>query len=158
MRLLLRAGSHQRSAGGDLEIAASPDTAQREAWQWDLRLLANRPQQPDPSRSIALTRGDGSVSQLALNVDPAVVAPFLEVLDLSTPLDLERGPGELLALVVGNGVVLVEERHVLGELDALVLAGDDPLSVDVQQLSDERPCVALVRLSPSGAGSLAWVP
>lgn len=159
MRLLLRATSHQRSGEGDTQIAASPDTLHREVWQWDLRLLdTNDDQERQSATSVALTRSDGSVSHLALSVDPDVVTPALEILDLASPAEIERASDELVAFVVGSGVVLIEGRHVLGELDAMVLAGQDPSSVRVQQLSDERPCVALVRLSPSGSGSLAWVP
>jgi hypothetical protein len=159
VRLLLRAASHQRSGEGDTQIAASPDTLHREAWQWDLRLLdPNVDQERKSATSVALTRSDGSVSHLTLCVDTDVVTPTLEILDLATPVEIERVPDELVAFVVGSGVVLIEGRHVLGELDAMVLAGQDPSSVRVQRLSDERPCVALVRLSPSGFGSLAWVP
>lgn len=159
MRLLLRATSHQRSGEGDTQIAASPDTVHREAWQWDLRLLdAVGPQERQSSTAVALARSDGSTSHLVLSVDPDVVTPALEILDLTTPVEIERLSDELVAFVVGGGVVLIEGRHVLGELDVMVLAGQDPTSVQVEQLSDERPCVALVRLSPSGSASLAWVP
>lgn len=131
----------------------------REAWQWDLRLLgAIGAPERQSSTSVALARSDGSTSYLALSVDPDVVTPSLEILDLTTPVEIDRVIDELVAFVVGSGVVLIEGRHVLGELDVMVLAGQDPTCVQVEQLSDERPCVALVRLSPSGSGSLAWVP
>ncbi|MGB9034984.1 MAG: hypothetical protein WCC45_10745, partial [Paeniglutamicibacter sp.] len=41
MRLLLRANAHRREPGGGLEIAASPDTRERERWQWDVHLAAD---------------------------------------------------------------------------------------------------------------------
>lgn len=162
MRLLLRANSHRRPAAGETEIAASPDTPLREPWQWDLRLLdgPGQPQQ-QPGRSadaVQLTRSDGSTSLLILTADPDTVTPELEVLDLGAPVSVERTERELLALVVGRGTALVEGRHVLGELDAMVLAGDDPSGVRIERVSDGAASVALVRLRPSGLGALAWVP
>lgn len=159
MRLLLRASAHQRAGEGHLQIAASPDTLHREPWQWDLRLL-EAGEQPDaqPSTTVGLARSDGSTSRLAVDCDPEVVSPDLQLLDLGQDVELERDAGQLLAFVVGRGVVLVEDRHVLNELDALVFAGDDPRQIRVRRLSDEQPSVAMVRLSPAGAGSLAWVP
>lgn len=159
MRLLLRASSHHRSGAGDTQIAASPDTLHREAWQWDLRLhdTSGTPERQS-STAVALTRSDGSVSHLVLNADADVVTAAVELLDLDQSAEIERTADELVVFVVGSGSVLIEGRHVLGELDAMVLAGRDPSRVRVQQLSDPGPCVALVRLSPRGSGSLAWVP
>jgi hypothetical protein len=37
----------------------------------------------------------------------------------------------------GAGIVVVEDRHTLQELDAMVRAGDDPLRVTVTQVSAE---------------------
>lgn len=161
MRLLLRATSHRRSSSGQTEIAASPDTPHRERWQWDLRLLDTPAPVESPGRrsnAVSLARSDGSASLLSLSVDPDAIAPRLELLDLGVPASVDRPPDELLAFVVGTGVALVEGRHVLGELDAMVLAGDDPTSVRIEQLSEEAVSMALARLRPCGSGSLAWVP
>lgn len=65
---------------------------------------------------------------------------------------------ELIVLVVGSGTVRAEGRHLLSELDALILAGDDPLQIELEQASADTASVALIRLEPAGAASIGWVP
>jgi hypothetical protein len=158
MRLLLRRNSH-RTVDGAVEIASSPDTSLRERWQWHLRVSPAPVPPADANTTVTeLDRSHGAVSLLAVSVDPAVVAADVSHLDLREPHRLERPEEELVVLVVGSGVALVEGRHVLNELDAMVLAGDDPLELELERASAEPVSLAVVRLSSIDDGSVAWVP
>lgn len=159
MRLLLRANSHRTAPDGAVEIASSPDTPRRERWQWHLRVSDAAPAAPAGTASTAtVLERPGGAAVLTVTVDPAAVAPHAELLDLARPVEVLRSESELVVLVVGSGVARAEGRHLLGALDALVLAGDDPLQVTVEQASADAVSVALVRLRPADAGSVAWVP
>lgn len=157
MRLLLRANSHRTAPDGSVEIASSPDTPRRERWQWHLRVSDTAPEAPTGTASTT-TKLDrpGGAAVLTVTADPRVVAPGAELLDL--PAEVTRSDSELVVLVVGAGVARAEGRHLLGEMDALILAGDDPLQLTVEQASADAASVALVRLRPADAGSVAWVP
>jgi hypothetical protein len=161
VRLLLRADSHGSTDTGGIRIAASPDTPGRERWQWELG-IAQTDLDDDSgqrrSQSVQLPRSDATAVGLVLTVDPGAVSATLELVELPEPMELSRDPGELLALVVGRGVALVESRYLLGELDTVVLAGDDPTAVRLEQASDEPVALAVVRLRHAGRGSLVWVP
>lgn len=157
MRLLLRANSHRSAPDGTVEIAASPDTPRRERWEWHLRLSdsTNDVRAGTTTAAVKLDRRDGP-AVLTLTSDPAVVLPQAGLLDL--PAELTRTERELVLLVVGSGTVRAEGRHLLSELDALVLAGDDPLQIELEQASADAASVALIRLEPAGAASIGWVP
>lgn len=158
MRLLLRASSH-RCVDGAIEIASSPDTPRRERWKWHLRVLPAGIHTAEPNTTaMTLDRSDGSVSEITVTVDPAAVACDVEAFDLTTTAALERAGSELVVVVVGAGIVLVEDRHTLRELDAMVLAGDDPLHVTVTQVSAEPVSLTVIRLRSADADSVAWVP
>ncbi|MEV7648867.1 hypothetical protein [Arthrobacter sp. NPDC089319] len=161
MRLLLRSNSHRDVDDGCLELAASPDTPRRELWQWDLRLLpADRPQtnNPKPVRRVSagLTRGDGSVSRLEVCADPTAALPSIEVLQLDGLQRIGRGTQEVVAVVVGRGLTLAEGRHRLGELDVMILEGDDPYDLSLEPQDGAAASVAVVRLE--GVGAIGWVP
>ena len=171
MRLLLRSNSHRDIDDGCLELAASPDTPRRELWQWDLRLLpADRPQthkfpadraqanNPKPVRRVSagLPRGDGSVSRLEGCADPNAAMPSIEVLQLDGLQRIGRGPQEVVAVVVGHGLTLAEGRHRLGELDVMILEGDDPYDLSLEPQDGAAASVAVVRLE--GVGAIGWVP
>lgn len=159
MRLLLRANSHRTAPDGSVEIASSPDTPRPEPWQWHLR-VCDAPGETPPGTATAAVKLDGTsgAAVLVVTVDPATVSPHAELLDLTDPALITRHESELVVLVVGEGVVLAEGRHLLGALDALVLASDDPLRLQVEQASADTVSAGLVRLQPAGAGSIAWVP
>jgi hypothetical protein len=162
VRLLLRANSYDADDTGGTRIAASPDTPGRERWQWELGIAQTHPPGDDSDgghiQSVRLLRSADSTTRVVLTADPRAVSAALATLDLSEPAHLARDPRELLALVVGRGVALAEGRHVLGELDTVVLAGDDPTDVRVEQISEEPVSLAVVRLRPAGTDGLAWVP
>jgi hypothetical protein len=161
VRLLLRANSYDADGAGGTRIAASPDTPGRERWQWELGIAPTPSDDASDGRhthSVPLPRSNDSTIRLVLTVDAQAISGTIEMLDLPDPVDLARTPEELLAVVVGRGVALVEGRHVLGELDTVVLAGDDPIDVRLEQISQEPASLAVVRLRPAGVGSLAWVP
>ncbi|MFE9171112.1 hypothetical protein ACFYNZ_16570 [Streptomyces kebangsaanensis] len=166
MRLLLRANAHRQVDGGCREVAAAPDTPRREPWQWQVRLLAaghGPSAAPLPgARRIAEPLPDGAVLEVA--ADPAVVRPGVEVVDPGAGTTLDRAEGDVVVLVSSGGRLLVEGRHLLADADAMVLAGDDPLSVDVRRpdsadtpgSTDAR--LAVIRLAPAGDRVLSWVP
>lgn len=161
MRLLLRSNSYAADETGGTRIAASPDTPGREHWQWELGINASHcDDNSDEKRtqSVQLPRPDDSMAQLVLTADPREVSATLAARDLPEPVSLSREPGELLALVIGCGVALLEGRHVLADLDTVVLAGEDPTDVRIEQISEEPVALAVIRLKPAGTGSLAWVP
>lgn len=158
MRLLLRKNSH-RNVEGTVEIASSPDTPRRERWQWHLRIPATSVPPTDPNTTVArLDRGRGSVSLVAVSVDPTAVTADVSQIAIRESHRIERVEEQLVILVVGSGAMLAEGRHILNELDALVLAGDDPLDLELAQLSAEPVSLAVVRLSSVDATSVAWVP
>lgn len=154
MRLLLRRNAH-RVVGAEIEIAASPDTPDRERWLWHVRLTeATGPE----SASIALNRSDGSVSAVTASVDPAAIVADVRASEPTETVRVVRSAAELVVLVVGAGAVLVEGRHRLAELDALVLAGDELLTVAVEPRPGEAVSLATVRLRPVTGAQLSWVP
>lgn len=161
MRLLLRANAHRRPAPGVWELASSPDTPDREPWCWDVRLVDSGAAPTDArgrGSELRLSRSGGLTSVLTVRSDPATVDPTLQALDVGTPVSVDRDEQELLVLVVGRGVAGVEGRHLLRECDAMVLEGNGPYSVRIEAASAGPVTLGLVRLRPSGAGSIAWVP
>lgn len=176
MRLLLRADAH-RPVDGGIEVAASPDTPRREAWQWYVRVVDDRvgggdehdetaprhngrPQGGVNSPklvSVTLPRA-GSSSVLEVATDAVAVTATAEVVITGEPLTLERDRREVVVLIVGQGCARVEGRHSLGELDALVLEGDDPLSVTLERGGEASTSVGVVRLRSADERDIGWVP
>jgi hypothetical protein len=161
MRLLLRSNSHRDLGDGGFEVAASPDTPRRELWQWDLRVVpADRAagHRPRPSQRVGadLLRGNDSFSRVEVSADPAAVRPSIEVLQISGRQGINRGPQELVAVIVGRGQALAEGRHRLGELDAMILEGDDPYVLSLEPNGCATASVAVVRLH--GTVAIGWVP
>lgn len=162
MRLLLRAGSH-RPVDGGLEVAASPDTPRRESWQWQVRVLEPHAGQggdrPDAERLVLnLPRSAGATSPLEVCCDPAAVAAKAEVVICGDEVTIDRDVHEVTVLVVGQGEARIEGRHLLRELDAMVLEGDDPLRPGLERAGDEPTSVAVVRLRSQGTQPISWVP
>jgi hypothetical protein len=159
MRLLLRANTHRRIDGG-WEVAASPDTPGRERWQWQVRLLdaAYGPADVPPPRAHRVTELLAPGLALEVVAVPGQVTPAVEVIGLDAPSVVDRERDEIVVLLACDGQVLVEDRHLLSDEDALVLAGDDPLGVSVLSPRGARSRVAVVRLRPAEGRVLAWVP
>lgn len=162
MRLLLRAGSHRPLDGG-VEVAASPDTPRREAWQWHVRVTdghesPDEPEQPAERLTLSLPRAGGRPSTLEVGCDPRAIAAKAEVVISGDPVVLERDVHEVTVLVVGQGGVRVEGRHLLHELDAMVLEGDDPLRPELERVGEQPTSVAVVRLRSTGSQPISWVP
>lgn len=163
MRLLLRSNAHRAVDGVGWELAASPDTPRREAWQWDVRVVEHHPtavegQAGVERQAVGLPRGDGTSSVLQVSCDPAAVAAKVDVMIAGEPATIEREPHEVLVLVVGQGAALIEGRHLLRELDAMVLEGDDAPVLSVRREGDEPTSVGVVRLRSAGARAISWVP
>lgn len=163
MRLLLRANAHRVTDGG-VEVAASPDTPGREAWQWHVRVLDPRPAgtgqgPPGVDRQVASLPGPGgSGSVLEVSSAARVVTAKVEVVVAGEGVTLERDPDEIVLLVVGEGRARVEDRHLLGELDTLVLEGDDPFVIGLERAGVEPTSVGVVRLRAAGDRAIGWVP
>jgi hypothetical protein len=160
--LLLRAGAH-RPVDGGVEVAASPDTPRREAWQWHVRVLEGRSghgeEQADVERlTLSLPRSGGLPAVLEVSCDPDAAAARAEVVISGEPVTLERDVHEVTVLVVGQGGVRVEGRHLLHELDAMVLEGDDPLRPELERVGEEPTSVAVVRLRSTASQPISWVP
>lgn len=162
MRLLMRADSHLTLENSGLEVASSPDTTGREAWQWHLRLdepsTEEGPSTGANTVHTTLARGDGSTSNVALSTEPTRVTGQIETLEPSGPTQLSRDERELITMVIGSGRVLVEGRHELGELDVLVLEGDDPFEVTIDPLEGGPVALAVARLDPVDSARIVWVP
>ncbi len=157
MRLLLRANTHRRTADGTIEVAASPDTPHRERWQWHLRVVEVEPGDRTPTTGIPLPGGDDRQRFLQVATDAETTRAEVEVHTVERPLTIHRPATDLVVLLVTRGAALIEHRHRLGELDALVLEGDDPLEVSVQGTT-APPGIAIVRLRPTTDRPLVWVP
>lgn len=178
MRLLLRAAAHRPVRDG-VEIAASPDTPRREAWQWHVRVVDGRqgaarddhgvamtepedqrsPAEASPRRiTLELPRGEDGSGVLVVASDAYAVKASAEVVITGGATTLRRDRHEVVVLVVGQGRARVEGRHSLAQLDALVLEGDDPLDVTVEREGDARTSVAVVRLESAGERAIGWVP
>jgi hypothetical protein len=154
MRLLLRRNAH-RVIGDEVEIAAAPDTPDRERWQWHVRVT----EAPGSgATAVALNRENGSVSALTVATDPAAVVAEVHATEPAETVRVVRSAGELVVLVVGAGAVLVEDRHLLTELDAMVLAGEEPLAVVVEPQAGSLVSLATIRLSSATGQYLSWVP
>lgn len=162
MRLLLRANAHQETDDGlGVQIAASPDTPRREQWQWHLRVVSEGSAVgavPQHARLVSaeLPRSDGQAWRVELSADPAAAAPGIDVVRVGGKRWIERGIHEVVVVLAGHGTALVEGRHLLGEMDALILEGDDPLGFSVEPGDGMPVSVAVARLH--GTGALGWVP
>jgi hypothetical protein len=157
MRLLLRGNSHRRLGQESVEIAAAPDTPLRERWQWHVRLHDGSFSLDEEAAGTVVVRGDGTQQLLEVSTDRAVARPEVELLDVATRTTVRRTTDELLLLLVHRGAALVEQRHLLAELDVMVLEGDDPLELSVDA-ADSPLGLAVVRLHPALDRPLAWVP
>lgn len=162
MRLLLRANSHRSEPDGGIEVAASPDTRERERWQWDVRLARHGVPalRPPPSEALGavgeLPLTDGGALQVMVRSAPEAAAPSVEILHVTSLRELRRQVQEVMILVSGGPGLLVEGRHLLGPVDALVLEGDDPFLVPIEAPGDLGSTVAVIRLQ--GRTALGWVP
>lgn len=162
MRLLLRSNAHRPTADG-WEVAASPDTPNREVWQWDLRLVHSHAGSAEPGpgserQAVSLPARDGSALTVQLTCDPTRVVARTEVMIAGAPATVERDVRELTVLVVGQGRARLEGRHELGALDAMVLEGDDPLTVAVERVGTEPTSVGVVRIRSAVEQPISWVP
>ncbi|WP_146755186.1 hypothetical protein [Arthrobacter sp. AQ5-05] len=163
MRLLLRANAHRREPGGGMEIAASPDTRERERWQWDVHLAADPVGEAPLPASVeslvatgAMALADGSLVHVVARSAPAEAVPSVEIHHLADAMELCRGLHEVMLVVAGGPGLLVEGRHRLERLDALVLEGDDPLTLPLEADGAGPIPIAVIRLK--GTGQLGWVP
>lgn len=162
MRLLLRANTHRQVDTGNWEVAASPDTPLRERWQWQVRLHNGTPA-PAPARATPsdVHRVDHPLpggTTLEVAVDAVHVTSAVELADPGDAPALDRRTDELVVLIASGGPVLVEDRHLLADRDALVLEGDDPTRVGVRLPEGSQGLVAVVRLRSAGRRVLGWVP
>lgn len=157
MRLLLRANAHRRTDEGGIEVAASPDTPHRERWQWHIRLDEIETGDHTPEQGIRLVGGDGTHRLLQVATDAETTRAEVEVHEVGLPLVITRPPTDLLVLLVHRGEALVEDRHRLAELDAMVLEGDDPIEVRVEGTAGPAG-LSVIRLRPTTDRPLAWVP
>jgi len=157
MRLLLRANAHRRSDEGSIEVAASPDTPDRERWQWHIRLVEVEPGQNPPEKGVRLADGEGNQRLLQVSTDVETTRAEVVVHEVEQPMVIHRPSTDLLVLLVHQGEALIEHRHRLGELDALVLEGDDPLEISVEPTTVPAG-ISIVRLSATADRPLAWVP
>ena len=163
MRLLVRSNAHRPVRDGVLEIAASPDTPRRERWQWQVRVLDGTTDADPAGAGVRrvqtdLQRSDGPSSLVDVRCDETTVTPSVEAIEITAPSTLQRQPQEVLVLLVGRGRVRVEDRHLLEELDVLVLEGDDPMSVTLEPASDSATSLAVARLQAAGSRAIGWVP
>ena len=157
MRLLLRANAHRRTDDGSIEVAASPDTPRRERWQWHLRLIDIEPGHSAPIEGSTVVGGDGRRRLVHVSTDGETTQAEIELHEVRQPLTVQRPATDLLVLLVHRGEALVEGRHRLTELDALVLEGDDPLEVSVAPATAPVG-ISVVRLRSTTDRPLAWVP
>ena len=160
MRLLLRANAHRTQAGEGTEVAASPDTHGRERWQWDVRLAPDAGSQaaePDGAlvASGELRLADGKALQVVARSAPEAAVPSVEIHHVRARTELTRELQEVMVLLSGGPGLLVEGRHHLGRLDALILEGDDPFSVPLEAEGAEGTELAVIRLK--GLAALGWV-
>lgn len=160
MRLLLRASSHVPASDGSLVLAASPDTPGREAWQWYLRLSTGPGEHPDGAVAAGLQLPPSAApwTSAELATDPDAVRPELDLLDVSSRAALQRGAAEVTVLVAVDGDLTVEGRHRMSRLDALVLEGDDPLTVGLEPHEGSAANVLVARVVAPRDGMLRWVP
>lgn len=161
MRLLLRANAHRTEPGGGTEVAASPDTHGRERWQWDVRLVPDTgSQSPDPEGAMvasgALRLGDGQTRRVMARSAAEAAVPSVEIHQVGARTELTRELQEVMVLISGGPGLLIEGRHHLGQLDALILEGDDPFSVPLEAQGAEGTPLAVIRLK--GRAALGWVP
>ncbi|RNI25481.1 hypothetical protein [Flexivirga caeni] len=163
MRLLLRQAVHRAVVDG-IEIAASPDTPDREPWLWQVRvldrILDGEPVPADRSRDRIGLPCRGSSAVLDVLAHGKSITTTTELLTVHEPMKVTRDTEEIAVLIVGRQSVLVEGRHRLHELDALVLEGDDPISFEIAPGEDEthEVPVGLVRLRSTTTKPISWVP
>jgi hypothetical protein len=175
----MRANSHRGVLGGPtvggVEIAASPDTPARpDRWAWHVRMFDTAPDQGGPGQVEPPTSGHAPRTTelllttierpngpgfLEVRVDPSAVAPEVHRVTVNRGHTLSRDSRELLLFVVTTGEALVEDHHVLREGDAMVLTGDDPLTVAVTPPpASGDVSLVVVRLRSPHGDSIAWVP
>lgn len=167
MRLLMRRGSQRAPAEGVTVVAASPDTPQRERWQWQASVVeggqeeSGVPDVPVYAHVVTLPLGrsvygtDPAVLHVAADPDHAIAD--VGRIDLDEPATLTKRIDEVAVLLVDRGSVVVEGRHLLGVGDVLVLEGDDPVEISVAERQGPAG-VTVARLTPAAGRTLGWVP
>ena len=104
-----------------------------------------------------LVGGDGRQRLLQVSTDVETTRAEVEVHEVVLPLVIHRPPTEMLVLLVHRGEALIEDRHRLAELDAMMLEGDDPIEVRVEGTTGPAS-ISVVRLRPTTDRPLARVP
>lgn len=171
---------------GGYEVAASPDTPTRpDRWSWHIRVLEPSLVHADASASSPVLGapaaggagadasaafveelvelGAGAVYRvLEVGYDPQAVRPDIALVETGEGRRLTREERDLTVLLVVAGQVRVEHRHDLAPGDVLILAGDDPLAVDLSPGHGadpgEHPRLAVVTLRAPGGAGVPWVP
>lgn len=160
----MRSGAQREAAPGVSVVAASPDTPNRERWQWQASIVEGAddvPDLPDEAKVVTLPLGHSlyGVEPAVLHVaaDPEWALPHVDRVALERATVISRRPDEVAVLLVDRGEAVVEGRHRLGIGDVLVLEGDDPLDFSVEGVSATAG-MAMARLAAPEGRPIGWVP
>jgi hypothetical protein len=95
---------------------------------------------------------------LQVAYDPQTLASEISLFDLADTTTLLRDAEQLTAVIVASGIATFEGRYELRSGDALVVAGNDPLSMKIQGASDHATEVAVVTFKSKVDQAVSWVP
>lgn len=157
MWMLVRGNAIEPDQDGSLTLAACPDSAERgDQWLWSVRQVPARAPASDESSD-----GPAQAWRLAVDHDPEHITTETTV-HVDEAVDLTRAPGEEMVVVPLTGQHLV--THATGPWKRWVAPGD-VFIVEGEETEQLRltPApggarVALIRLRPTSARALRWVP
>lgn len=156
MWMLVRGNAIEPEPDGSLTLAACPDSAERgDQWMWSVRQVPEGTAAPDESSVIP------APWRLAVDHDPEHITTETTV-HVDEAVDLTRAPGEEVVVVPLTGEHLI--AHATGPWKRWVAPGDVFVveGEDTEQLrltpAPGGARVALIRLRPTSAHALRWVP
>ena len=144
--MLVRAGvEHPDGATGPRVLAACPDSPERgDPWRWSVSRVG-----PEDRWSVSVETA------------PEHVTAHHDVVETARDLRLERSPGEQIVVVGTEGRHLVRDatgpwHRWLERGDVFVVEGEEPEALVLR--GEEGSRASIVRLAPTGALPLRWVP
>ena len=154
MWMLVRGNATSPDDDGATTLAACPDSAERgDQWQWSVRRVPDHTSDQTPEQADSW--------QVSVDHDPDHISAELTV-HVDETVELTRRPGEELVVVPLSGEHLIAHatgpwRRWVSPGDVFVVEGEQTESLRLRPAPGGAR-VALVRLRPTTAPALRWVP
>ncbi len=160
--MLVRGNAIEADADGSSTLAACPDTAERgDQWLWSVRRVPDHQLDGDPDQASVRISEGVEPWRVVVDHDHDHIEADLSI-HLDETVELTRQPGEELVVVPLTGEHLIAHatgpwRRWVSPGDVFVVEGEETESLRLRPAPGGAR-VALVRLRPTTAPALRWVP